>query len=407
MKQSDLVPPCFHIPELRKKIHTLFYYGFSEDDYLTCQELISESNYNTAHIISLWTFLLFAFFSFLSVMFHFSPAYSYLYIIFTIGTAGIYSAFYFLKNIVQKHIIFLFYLLTFMLLLFSTFFTLIEPDKRSVIFPAMLLFFPVLFIDTLFRMICFTLSICTFYSITLYLFKYPDIFSFDLLTAFAFALLAILLHYITQNSKMHRFVNIRNTEILIRRYKFAQKELEIRASYDKLSGLYNRSTFISETEARILCRPHHYMALCILDLDHFKTINDTYGHHIGDEAIIATSQIIFDVLNLKLGDSGKNHFFSFESKNIAGRLGGDEFIILITDVENELEVTEKMSQLLFQLNNMNYKKIPSCLQASIGIVSIASSDVSFDILYQAADSALYDAKKAGKNQICTYKIQNI
>jgi GGDEF domain-containing protein len=205
---------------------------------------------------------------------------------------------------------------------------------------------------------------------------------------------------------MNSLIHVRDTHILIRKYQAAQNELEIKATFDSLSGLYNRSNFISETD-RVLfeCNScERFIALCILDIDQFKAINDTYGHQAGDAAIQITAQKadeILHVIHLEEDCCCEGSSETDCSRNIAGRLGGDEFIFLIMTEDGKDSVINLMKNLLNELNHASADPLKS-LEASIGITSVSEIPSSFDILYSQADAALYLAKKSGRNQICVY-----
>ena len=164
-----------------------------------------------------------------------------------------------------------------------------------------------------------------------------------------------------------------------------QKQLaEKQAVIDRLTGLPNRHAmeiFIHEEMLR-----HHRSAqpLCLMmmDLDHFKQINDTYGHHTGDQVLKLFAHTLEALVR-------KTDYFA--------RWGGEEFIILLpnTSYSEALEFAERLRLVTEHLKHM---ELPS-FTVSIG-VSEYQSDQSFEQWYEQADQLLYQAKEKGRNRIC-------
>ena len=130
-------------------------------------------------------------------------------------------------------------------------------------------------------------------------------------------------------------------------------------------------------------------ALIILDLDYFKTVNDTYGHIAGDKVL----SIVGTLLRR-----------SFRENDIIGRLGGDEFIIFIHNPHHQrLEQKEmlyrRLTQLSQQIRDITIEDGSMHVSASIGIMLLTSLPVSFIELYNNADIALYESKKKGRDCI--------
>lgn len=164
------------------------------------------------------------------------------------------------------------------------------------------------------------------------------------------------------------------------------KELVRRASRDELSGLLNRATMEQAIRSRLAaCSAGDPCALMIVDLDNFKQVNDTLGHQAGDQAIRDSARLL----------SGM-----FRASDIAGRLGGDEFAVFLTGADlNESVLNRKAAELCetLQLSLGNNGTIT--LTASVG-VCLGCGGQSFESLYQAADLALYKAKRAGRRRFC-------
>jgi len=170
----------------------------------------------------------------------------------------------------------------------------------------------------------------------------------------------------------------------------ARKELEHRAYFDYLTGLSNRRYFIEQAELE-LSRYNRYsgeLSLIMFDIDFFKKINDTYGHNIGDLVL----QKIADVSRTILRDI-----------DIIGRIGGEEFVILLpqTHLENAIKVAERLRTEILNEKIVSQNVILENFTASFGVVS-ASKSSTIDELLIKVDKALYKAKNSGRNRVCTF-----
>lgn len=174
----------------------------------------------------------------------------------------------------------------------------------------------------------------------------------------------------------------------VTKQKKSRQQSILSANTDFLTGLYNRRMLFSHLG---LHRCDRHMAMITLDLDNFKAVNDTYGHHAGDRALIDTSRLLRDC---------------FKSDFIA-RLGGDEFLIVITREVEEAQIIAETRHFLEALqNHFNNKKEFSVMTASAGIAASILKDEKehdFENLMKCSDSALYKAKNSGKNMCCVYE----
>jgi diguanylate cyclase (GGDEF)-like protein len=169
-----------------------------------------------------------------------------------------------------------------------------------------------------------------------------------------------------------------------------EKTIHYQANYDMLTDLPNRR-LLSERlnhEIKRASRHHHFGAVLFLDLDHFKTINDSLGHAIGDELLKQVAQRI------------KNRI---RDEDTVARLGGDEFIILLSKASDDMttasENAENFATEILQLfhNEFNIDEHIIHTTVSIGIALFPLSETSPDAIIQKADVALYEAKEDGRN----------
>jgi len=161
------------------------------------------------------------------------------------------------------------------------------------------------------------------------------------------------------------------------------------ASTDHLTGLLNRREFEEKgktmfAEAR---RSNLPLSILMLDIDKFKTINDTYGHDIGDEVLQLLS---------KIGVQTVRHL------DVFARLGGEEFVVLMpgTDKAQGVGMAERMRK-IFEKQDFGHewKGEPIPFTVSIGVATISEQDSSVDSMLKRADEALYVAKNNGRNRV--------
>ncbi|SFG79809.1 GGDEF domain-containing protein [Oribacterium sp. WCC10] len=231
--------------------------------------------------------------------------------------------------------------------------------------------------------------------VSLYLFihssmihKEPMIVHGDIINGITFGCVSIVMHYYFQRTRLSRF-------FIHYKLDLAKRDLSIAATYDRLSGALNRGAFTTLTN-RVFAMEHDTIAVCLLDLDNFKFINDNYGHETGDYVIEELGKSIMKCLNLKPDSLEVIHDLSNNANDYFGRLGGDEFfIILRKNVTSETVCTfvEKLKKEVEQIQiKDNYK-----LFFSMGIVMSPPDSHDFHEAYANADKALYDSKNKGKN----------
>jgi diguanylate cyclase (GGDEF)-like protein/PAS domain S-box-containing protein len=164
-----------------------------------------------------------------------------------------------------------------------------------------------------------------------------------------------------------------------------QNEIEQVAHYDNLTNLPNRTLLADRLNQAILkshC-DHSLLAVAILDLDDFKTVNDNYGDHVGDELLFIISLRIKEAL--REGDT-------------LARIGGDEFVLVLSDLVNTENCSETLEQLLLAvLKPVTVGDLVLNVSASIGVAFCLQGDANEGTLMRHADQAMYLAKQAGKN----------
>lgn len=194
-------------------------------------------------------------------------------------------------------------------------------------------------------------------------------------------------------------INAKGVELAGKLYLYAssrditeRKMLEAKvahiAYHDILTGLPNR-LLISDRLNQALAqaeRSEQMLVVCYLDLDGFKPINDTFGHHVGDRLLVEIAKRMEE--SVRINDT-------------IGRLGGDEFVMLLTDIESIEEYQIILQRVIAAINEPVILDgfNPVKVGASIGITLFPSDNSDPDTLLRHADQAMYQAKKLGRNRI--------
>jgi len=193
----------------------------------------------------------------------------------------------------------------------------------------------------------------------------------------------ILWHGHVRNLRQREFLRQQRLEL-----EEKNRQLEYLAGHDPLTGLFNRRQFdqMVSMELSRAARQPAPISLLMVDLDHFKFINDRYGHPLGDEVIRHTASLL------------RNHTRTGDS---VARLGGEEFLLLLPDTSQPQAkvIAEKVRRLLEE-TPLPMKDGLLYLTASFGIACLeAGMPGTYEGLYAAADKALYKAKASGRNRV--------
>lgn len=166
--------------------------------------------------------------------------------------------------------------------------------------------------------------------------------------------------------------------------KKSKESAERLARIDVLTGLYNRRAFYEQAEVMNSYAERHKktLAIIIMDLDHFKVINDTHGHAAGDAALVHIGMLLQELTR---------------KSDVCARIGGEEFGILLvsTNMLDASILAEKLRQEI-EDSPVVFENKSLSITASFGV---AGDELDFDTLFKCADAAMYQAKKAGRNQV--------
>ena len=167
-----------------------------------------------------------------------------------------------------------------------------------------------------------------------------------------------------------------------------EKEINDLAHYDSLTGLVSRPFLLDRLRQTIkhINRLEKLAALAFIDLDDFKPVNDSHGHSAGDYVLVQVANRLKKTLR---------------TSDTVARIGGDEFVLLLTDIEDEQKCKALLKRVLLilsvpiQLPNHNFVKV----SASIGVSVIQDEKLDADIVLRRADQTMYQAKNSGRNKI--------
>lgn len=170
--------------------------------------------------------------------------------------------------------------------------------------------------------------------------------------------------------------------------KKLQFELEDMAKTDSLTGMANRQAFMERANGEFN-RAHRYsrsLSVIMIDIDHFKSINDQYGHAAGDQV---------------LRQLGWQCHSQLRDSDFLGRIGGEEFALLLPDTpqDSAFHVAERMREQLSNTSIVLDNGISLGITASFGVASVNEEDADFNAMLHRADVAMYNAKHGGRNQV--------
>lgn len=158
---------------------------------------------------------------------------------------------------------------------------------------------------------------------------------------------------------------------------------------DQLTGLLNKKSITDYARRTIEQANGSNIAIAVLDIDNFKSVNDTYGHMFGDKVIIAAAQTIKNSI-------GKNA--------VAGRMGGDEFMVVFQDYEDETDLRNRLRCTKMNIGQIYKDEMKEVtISGSIGASRYPRDSENYDELFKIADKCLYIAKQKGKNRYIIFE----
>ncbi len=264
--------------------------------------------------------------------------------------------------------------------LFSMHFLLIDviesPDHSAMWFPLILVCFPTVFIDKIYKYLIEEIFVIVLFLCASYNMKTEYIFRHDVYIISAAFCLSILMANI--------LLRVRSYEAL------SKDEIERISSIDALTMTLNKRALLEAINEYYSSRPpENPCAICIIDVDNFKHVNDKLGHNNGDLLLSHIGQLLRK---------------SFRRTDIIGRFGGDEFIVFMPGISNKSLVEMRCRTMQMLLSDFTID--PSTVfTLSIGCV-IDCVGLPYDKIFPMADDALYQSKQVGKNCCTAWSVEN-
>jgi diguanylate cyclase (GGDEF)-like protein len=194
---------------------------------------------------------------------------------------------------------------------------------------------------------------------------------------------ALVLRDVTIRDRMERDLRSTSQALLD-----ANAKLERLANTDSLTGIANRRHFLERLSAELerAARYQRPLSLVLLDLDHFKKVNDTHGHAAGDDALRKAAAVLGEVCR---------------DVDLAARLGGEELVLLLpeTDSGGAHILAERIRGKIAATVHQSPAGVRFSVTASVGVASVGKKTTTPEALLQACDEALYRAKEAGRNRV--------
>lgn len=176
-------------------------------------------------------------------------------------------------------------------------------------------------------------------------------------------------------------------------FKNTNEDLKHQSDTDGLTKLYNHNYFVEKLESSISQKSSN-ITLIFFDIDKFKSINDTYGHLVGDKILATVSSLIKSTLIIE----------GYAKSCIVGRYGGEEITVMLTNIDKDIafDLAEKIRLRIFYSSKIKEILPDRVVSISAGIANYPSDSYSTSDLINKADSAMYHSKNNGRNQTTIY-----
>ena len=262
-----------------------------------------------------------------------------------------------------------------MLFLFGAMITQNQPDTPATTFIVMLLITPMFMIDKPYFIAIELGSASAVFLIWMHGVKLYDIWRVDAVNVITYTFVGFFLHMIANSVRIKEFV--------------LSREIRIQKDTDDLTGLMNKGAVTREINDFLADESKNKGLMFLLDIDRFKSINDTYGHDVGDNVIRDFGAILHDM---------------FTQGEIVGRFGGDEFIVFIKDTDDVTTAENTARRIItdaaekIQLPNSKWD-----FSVSVGIAAYHGAEKNYSEIFKKADIAMYKAKAKRVAQFSFYR----
>ena len=361
--------------KLMKTIRNYYFYcGIERDEYNAVKKDAYISNFEVWKILHFLMAVVFALLYIASLRVGMMGINSLYYLMALLYSVCALVCFFILKkeSIVGQ---FLIYASMSFLFLFACFISLNKPEHTATTFIVMLLITPMFMIDKPYFM---TLELCVASAIFLIWtrgVKPREIWLMDLINVIAFTVIGSFLNVIANSIRIREFVLTR--------------KIRVQRDTDEMTGLRNKGSLTREINAFLADESTDKGLLFVLDVDHFKSINDVYGHDVGDDVIVQLGKYL----------GGR-----FTVRDIVGRFGGDEFIVFIKNTD-DLDRARRIAEDVIEgvSRSVTLPDREQGVSISIGIAAYNRHEKNYSDIFKKADIALYKAKTDPQIRYCVYE----
>ena len=352
----------------------LLYCGIEKEEYDAIKKDARVSNYVVWRVFSLLMVAAFAFLYVISLLNDMMSSNQWFYLI-GLAYSAIAACFFFRLKKDSLFAQFIIYLSISLLFLFACLITQNKPNVPATTFIAFLLITPMSMIDKPVLMTVELSAASAVFLIWMYNVKPFEIWQYDLINVIIFTIVGIFLNIIADSVRIREFVLTR--------------KINIQKDTDELTGLKNKGAVVREINEFLSDEKSDKGLMFMMDVDKFKSINDTYGHDAGDSVIVQ--------LGHYLGSR-------FPGDEIAGRFGGDEFIVFIKGMNDRDAACDIAAEIIAGAEE--HVAMPGSGQKvsiSVGIAVYGGAEKEYSEIFKKADTALYRAKADRENRFCIFE----
>ena len=349
---------------LRKLRNYICYCGIEKEDYKELKKDAYVSNFEVWRVLHCLMTAMLSVLFIASLIFKLMSENKYIYLAALIYSVIVTVLFLFVlkKNSIIAQLII--YLSISVLFLTGAFVTQNKPDIPAVTFVVMLLITPMFMIDKPYFMAIELSAASAIFLVWMYNVKPVDVWKVDLGNVIIFMVIGIFIHVVANSIRIKEFV--------------LQRKINIQKDTDDLTGLKNKGAVTRQINAYLNDETKDKGIMFLLDIDHFKSINDTYGHDVGD-GVISQFGIFLN--------------YMFTENDIVGRFGGDEFIVFIRNTDDrELAVHAAKRIVSEAAKKVVVADREMTFSVSIGIAMYHGKEKNYSEIFKKADVALYKTK---------------
>lgn len=360
---------------LRKIRNYLCYCGIEKEEYRVIKKDAYVSNFEVWRVLHCLMAAVFAalYIASLSVDIMAPNRLFYLIIFLYSAITACMFLFLFKKDAIAAQLVI--YLSISLLLLFGCFITQNKPDSPGTTFIVIMLLSPMLMIDKPYFMAIELCVAAVIYMLWMHAVKPYDIWRMDAGNVIVFTVVGIFLHIIANSIRIREFVLTR--------------KIRIQKDTDDMTGLMSKSAITGAINSFLKDPMTDKGILLVSDIDRFKSVNDTYGHDVGDDVIRQFGAFLHE---------------AFTGDEIVGRFGGDEFIVFIRNSSDRTLAEETACRIVDGV--AGHIVLPDRAQpvsVSVGIAVYRGAEKNYSELFKKADVALYDAKADAERRYAFYR----